>query len=179
VKIILSLFFVTAISSGVLADTICRQPDTADFGTDVTTLSGNGFIITEGCAEDELVVRKPISLSVLFGPGAQNTGATYTMNPLPSWTVLFDLDRADLDDSIRLILDQIPSTAKVRVTGYTCRVGSEDYNLRLSRQRAQAVASYLRDRGATVSLIAGKGECCPVSTTDLTKNRRVFIEEEK
>lgn len=178
-KIILSLFFLTAISTGVLADTICRQPDTADFGTDVTALSGNGFVITQGCAEDGLVVRKPISLSVLFGHGAQNTGAPDVMKPLSSWTVLFDLDRADLDDSNRLILDRIPPTARVRVTGYTCRVGSEGYNLRLSRQRAQAVATYLRDRGATVTIIEGKGECCPVSTTDLTKNRRVFIEEEK
>lgn len=177
-KIFLSLFLVAALSTGVLADTICRQPEIADFGPAVTARSGNGFIIAQGCAEDSLVAQKPISLSVLFGHGAQNTRVTAGITP-PSWTVLFELDRADLDDSTRLILDQIPPDAMVRVTGYSCQVGSEGYNLRLSRQRAQAVATYLRKRGATITFIEGMGECCPASTTDPTKNRRVIIEEEK
>lgn len=178
-RIFLSFLVVAALSSGAVADTICRQSDTADFGSAVTATSGNDFLITRGCSEDSLVVQKPVSLSILFGQGALNKQVVEVAMPPSTWTVLFDLDRADLDDSSRMILDQVPPNSKVRLTGYTCPIGSEEYNYRLSRERADAVGAYLQSRGVTVTNIEGRGECCPVSATDLTQNRRVSIEEEK
>ena len=178
VKIFLSFFLVTSLSTGVLADTICRQPDVADFGSTVTARSGNDFLITQGCAEDKLVVQKPVSLSVLFEPVIRNTEVVEVVKPLSTWTVLFDLNRSDLEDSDRMVMDQVPSGAKVRVIGYTCSIGSEDYNFKLSRLRAETVATYLRTRGVTAGSIEGRGECCPLSPVELSKNRRVLIEEE-
>jgi len=46
----------------------------------------------------------------------------------------------------------------VRVDGYTCRIGTETYNRRLSKRRAKAVAGYLRSLGVTVSVVEGMGE---------------------
>ncbi len=51
------------------------------------------------------------------------------------------------------------------VTGYTDRIGSDAYNLRLSQQRAEAVKSYLVDKGVDGSKIdaEGMGKANPVT----------------
>lgn len=46
----------------------------------------------------------------------------------------------------------------VRVGGYTCRVGTEAYNRKLSARRAKAVAAYLRGLGVKVSIVKGLGK---------------------
>jgi hypothetical protein len=96
--------------------------------------------------------------------------------PGPTWTVMFDLDYAGLDAGARRLLEQIPAGA-VKVTGYACRTGRKDYNLDLSRRRAQAVAAALRARGVQVIALEGRGECCPAAATDPAQDRRVVIEE--
>lgn len=177
-RIFISFYLMTILATGVWADTICRQPDTANFGSAVTSRNAIHFVITPECAQDNLAVQKPVSLSVLFGDGNQNSTGPEEVESLPSWTVLFDLDDANLDASDREVINQILPSANVRVSGYTCSIGSVGHNLLLSKQRAENVASYLRTRGVTVHSIEGKGECCPVSASDLSKNRRVLIQEE-
>jgi outer membrane protein OmpA-like peptidoglycan-associated protein len=50
------------------------------------------------------------------------------------------------------------------IVGYTDNVGSSNYNLRLSQERANACKSYLVNKGIAANRITaiGKGECCPV-----------------
>lgn len=178
-RIFLSVCLATVLTTSAWADSICRQAETADFGSAVSNQASNSFIITQGCAEDRLVAKRPVSLSAFIGRGVGPAEANIIANTRPALTVNFDLNLAKLDDSDRQLMNQLPSGSKVNVTGYTCSIGSEGYNDKLSRRRAEVVANYLRSRGVIINAIDGKGECCPVSSTDLSKNRRVLIEEEK
>lgn len=71
--------------------------------------------------------------------------------------------------------------ASVTITGYTDDVGSDGYNLSLSRRRAEAVRAELsKSLGGGVAVRAiGKGEEQPVSSNDTARgralNRRVEI----
>ena len=96
--------------------------------------------------------------------------------PVLPVTIYFDLDRAELKQKEKTQLDAIPAGMFVTVDGYTCSLGKEQYNLKLSDIRAQAVANYLKSRGVLIVKQEGKGECCPVST-DKSKNRRVVIDK--
>lgn len=178
-KIFLSIYLATVLTTSAWADSICRQPETADFGSAVVSQASNSFVIAPDCAESGLVAKKPVSLSAFIGRGVFPPQTTKAADTRKALTVIFGFNLANLDDSARQLMDQVPAGARVNVTGYTCSIGSEDYNDKLSLRRAEVVASYLRSRGVTINAIAGKGECCPVSTTALSKNRRVLIEEEK
>ena len=78
------------------------------------------------------------------------------------------------------VLSQYPDTF-VRVEGHTDSVGSEEYNMKLSNQRAAAVRNILVQQGISGHRIdvVGYGETMPVATNDTEagrqKNRRVEI----
>lgn len=84
---------------------------------------------------------------------------------------LFDFDKATLKpEGIRKLNEfssgiQTISYDRIHVDGYTDRIGSDDYNKRLSFRRAQAVKAYLVSRGIDSSKISmdGKGEDNPVT----------------
>ncbi len=67
--------------------------------------------------------------------------------------VLFAFDRADLSDAAEPTLRRVAAISRryphgrVLVEGHTDSVGSAQYNLELSRRRADAVKKWLRDRG--------------------------------
>lgn len=63
--------------------------------------------------------------------------------------------------------------AVLLIAGHTDAIGSEDYNLKLSEKRAQAVRGYLIERGVTPGrLIAkGYGEMYPVASNDTEAGR--------
>jgi OmpA-OmpF porin, OOP family len=79
---------------------------------------------------------------------------------------MFDFDKADLRPSGRLELDTFISKISdmkpesITVIGHTDRLGSDEYNQRLSEQRAQAVKSYMVSKGVPEDTIQaiGKGE---------------------
>ena len=93
--------------------------------------------------------------------------------------VHFDFDRSLLVKSEQETLDQIsgqiPPDKSVDVTGYTCSIGTADYNKGLSYKRASSVASYLATKGVSIGRVEGKGKCCPVSE-NIKINRRVEVE---
>lgn len=67
----------------------------------------------------------------------------------------------------------------LKVTGYTDRLGSDAYNVRLSRQRADAVAQYLQKAGVTAKIEAhGAGKASPGSVCDPhdTQDRESLIQ---
>jgi outer membrane protein OmpA-like peptidoglycan-associated protein len=63
--------------------------------------------------------------------------------------VTFGFNKADLDSSAKAALDVIAQKAaampraEVELQGFTDKIGSKNYNLALSRRRAEAVARYL------------------------------------
>ena len=101
--------------------------------------------------------------------------------------VTFDFNRADLKPQFYPALDQVASTMAeynqtvVEVSGHTDSVGSDDYNQRLSEQRANSVSNYLVGKGLMRQRfeVVGMGERYPVAdnTSDdgRARNRRVEI----
>lgn len=96
---------------------------------------------------------------------------------------LFEFNKADvrnmagIEPVVKLLLENPLLT--VSVTGHTDARGNENYNQRLSEQRAQVVAEYLRVKGVAANRISvfGEGESRPVADNDTeagrAKNRRV------
>ena len=107
---------------------------------------------------------------------------------------LFDFDSAKLRlpqprlDEIAAALRGNPQIERVRITGYTDRIGTNSYNQKLSEVRANAVKNYLVTKGVTGDRVVavGRGKANPVvecSDKDraalircLEPNRRVEIE---
>ena len=112
-----------------------------------------------------------------------------------SATELFEFDQATLRmpqprlDEIARAMNENPSIGNVTVTGYTDRLGTDAYNLKLSQRRAEVVKRYLVGKGVAGSRLTavGKGEANPVvqcSQKDratlikcLEPNRRVEVEQ--
>ncbi|MDB5395287.1 MAG: putative TonB-dependent receptor [Rhodospirillales bacterium] len=104
-----------------------------------------------------------------------------------SYLVFFDFNKSDLTPQAVTVVDQAAKNAgpakvtKIEVTGHTDTVGSDAYNMRLSRRRAESVAAQLEKDGIPSSEIAifakGKHDLL-VPTADGVKepqNRRVQI----
>ncbi|MEN3111104.1 OmpA family protein [Uliginosibacterium paludis] len=112
-----------------------------------------------------------------------------------SATELFDFDSARLKssqpklDEIAAAIKANPDVGTVDIIGYTDRLGSEKYNLKLSQQRADAVKAYLAGLGVPPDRLnaTGRGEADPVVTCNernraalircLEPNRRVEVED--
>ncbi len=101
--------------------------------------------------------------------------------------ILFDFDRATLrrDAELNLakvavILDQFPEM-HITVEGHTDNVGAEEYNLKLSERRAQAVRDFLVSQGVEAARLdtRGYGMSQPVASNETAegrqKNRRVDL----
>ena len=68
----------------------------------------------------------------------------------------------------------LKSSGAIEVLGYTCEIGSKEYNDDLAMKRAKAVARILEGMGLTDIRVKAEGKCCYVSD-DNAKNRRVEI----
>lgn len=101
--------------------------------------------------------------------------------------ITFDTDSYAIKPEFRSTLDRIAQTLSsynqtyVDVYGHTDSVGSDAYNLTLSKNRAESVAGYLATHGVARARIGtqGFGESQPVSSNDTEagrqQNRRVEI----
>lgn len=112
---------------------------------------------------------------------------------------LFDFDKATLTNAGKAVLDQqvvarkgdLASISFTMVTGHADRMGSHEYNQKLSERRAEAVMAYLVSKGIPSDVIdtmgAGKTQPVPgITCADklpraklidcLAPNRRVVVE---
>jgi outer membrane protein OmpA-like peptidoglycan-associated protein len=97
-------------------------------------------------------------------------------------TIYFDYDSYSLSSNMLTEIKKstdfipIPSKAKLEIVGYTDDVGTDEYNLNLSRQRAEEVSKVLINLGFNNSklIINGKGKSTQFPD-DSSKNRRVEI----
>lgn len=97
--------------------------------------------------------------------------------------VLFEFDRATLTPGAREKLSKLagvllayPGHYRIELEGHTDSIGSNEYNLTLSRTRAESVASYLLLAGVPAERLgaaAGFGEVRPVATNDTAAGRQM------
>jgi iron complex outermembrane receptor protein len=104
-----------------------------------------------------------------------------------SYLVFFDFNKSDLTQQASNIVDQAARNAapagvtRLTVTGHTDTVGSDAYNVRLSRRRAESVAARLETDGvpaAEIEIVAKGKRDLLVPTGDGVRepqNRRVQI----
>jgi outer membrane protein OmpA-like peptidoglycan-associated protein len=102
-------------------------------------------------------------------------------------SIRFDFDKADIEPQYRDILNRIAGVLmtlqgySIYVYGYTDDIGTQDYNLKLSGRRAQAVRDVLVQTGIDPRIITtrGFGKSDPRAKGDTAKaraaNRRVEI----
>lgn len=110
-------------------------------------------------------------------------------------TVYFDFNGSRLTPAAKAKLNALSAALKSRkvksvsIIGYTDEIGETGYNLRLSKNRANAVAAYLRAKGIVVkgkSEVRGLGETASKSECEglkgkeqracLWRDRRVEVE---
>jgi outer membrane protein OmpA-like peptidoglycan-associated protein len=77
--------------------------------------------------------------------------------------IFFDFDKATLRDISKVELEKLTkllelnSKMSVEISGHTDAKGNEDYNLKLSQDRAQAVVNYLINKGIDKNRMVAKG----------------------
>lgn len=90
-------------------------------------------------------------------------------------------------EALAVHLKTVPVASKLKITGYTDRLGGTAYNRRLSLQRARTVEQYLRAHGVTLQThVQGRGsenqkvDCRQIQRDELVQclapNRRVELE---
>jgi len=101
--------------------------------------------------------------------------------------VTFETDRAEIRSDFYEVLNSVTIVLKeydktlVEVTGFTDSTGTNDYNQRLSEDRAESVRRYLASQGIIEGRLAarGYGERNPIASNDTEQgralNRRVEL----
>lgn len=130
----------------------------------------------EGYLDGSLAVAKPErgdldtlrAAAVCLVPRAAE--APVAEAPAQDNTVLFDFAKWSLRPETARTLDTLAAILKrepmlrIVVSGYTDQVGSDEFNQKLSRDRANACRDYLLRKGIAASRIevVAKGACCPL-----------------
>ena len=114
-------------------------PGVAAFDTSQLTDDTANSLATSSAAIEQAVL--------LFEEGAKlAAGSETTLDAVA--TRIAELQRTALADGRRV---------RIAITGHTDKTGSEELNLRLSRQRAESVAALLTARGVPASLFVASG----------------------
>lgn len=127
--------------------------------------------------------KKPMPVAATPAPVAAPAPAPRFEKVTISATELFKFDSAEVSQA-QPDLEKLTTTLKdstepkrVNIVGYTDRLGSGDYNQKLSERRAEAVKSYMVTKGIEADRLAteGRGEKDPVVECN-DKNREKLIE---
>lgn len=123
------------------------------------------FVFNKWIGESQL---EQCQLKVLFDDNKVST--SYHWRPLGcnnnftvSADLLFDFDSAVLKGKGKLAIDQILAqngkAKAININGFSDPIGDDQYNLKLSQQRANAVKNYIKTNGFNGTINAvGKGE---------------------
>ena len=102
----------------------------------------------EHAGEAQTLAQKGVDQATQVGKDLDNID---NFQPVKSETVLFKVNHADLTVEDKSKLDELAQSVTsmkhyaVEVQGYTDKTGPKDYNLELSRRRADAVVRYLTE----------------------------------
>lgn len=175
-------------TSGVAAGASINEDDTTE-----TTLIGAGVGVAAGALTGYTVCAlmpepAPPPPPPVAPPPVKPAPVVKKTIVLPG--VTFAFNKADLLPGAQEILDRevVPElradpNLQVLIEGHTDSVGSDEYNMKLSGQRAGAVWRYLVSKGIDSSRLQarGLGEAQPIASNDTAegraKNRRVELKE--
>lgn len=123
----------------------------------------------------------------LVGTGVQVQEMNGQVRLIMPSNITFATDSAVFQTSFNRVLDSVAKVLKeydqtlVQVVGYTDNTGALAYNNQLSLKRAQAVATYLQNRGVSAGRLSvmGMGPSNPIASNSTAagreQNRRVEI----
>ncbi|MBQ7128016.1 MAG: OmpA family protein [Alphaproteobacteria bacterium] len=123
----------------------------------------------------------------LASTGVQVVESDDSIRLIMPGNITFRTDSADINSSFYPVLNSVAkvlnkySNSTVMVSGHTDSTGSADYNLALSKSRAQSVAAYLQGQGVKSSRfeVLGMGSSNPIASNadaaGRAQNRRVEI----
>ena len=158
-----------------------------------TYTSSAQFIVSQVPLRPRVIGAK---IGVKFGGPSEPEAAPAAYVPPPvqapmqapkSYMVFFDFNKSDLTPQAAQIVDTVAKNAgpakvtQLTVTGHTDTVGSDAYNMRLSKRRAESVAAELEKDGipsSEIEIVAKGKRDLLVPTADGVKepqNRRVQI----
>jgi OOP family OmpA-OmpF porin len=184
-----------AAASGGYVTNSSRQHATGAFGQCVRTGYWSEALAGEPCDATPRASAPPVPPPA---PVAQAAPAPAPVVVVPfrpviekvtlSSDVLFEFGKATLRDGGKQKLDELAgriggaNVEEIVAVGHADRIASENYNQKLSEERANAVKGYLTDKGVSPQLVKaeGKGESQPV--TDCRKmgperaNNRKLVE---
>lgn len=94
--------------------------------------------------------------------------------------VHFDFDKSDVKKESYPYLDSLVDVfnhigCSIVISAHTDNIGTEEYNIKLSEERAEAVAEYFKSKGFNVSRIQTKGcgSRCPLADNGTEEGRAV------
>jgi outer membrane receptor protein involved in Fe transport len=163
--------------------------------SNASTATTSGQFIVEQIPLRPRVIGAKIGVKFGGPSTSEPEQAAYTPPPVQpvapavahSYMVFFDFNKSDLTGQAVSIVDQAAKNAsatkvtQLTVTGHTDTVGSDAYNMRLSRRRAESVAAELEKQGiasSEIEIIAKGKRDLLVPTGDGVRepqNRRVQI----
>lgn len=123
----------------------------------------------------------------LVGTGVQVARDGQNVVLIMPGNITFDTNQYTIKPNFKPVLDSVAKVIKeynktlVQVTGYTDNTGTDAINNKLSAQRADSVASYLKLRGVAAGRVSytGLGSSNPIASNATTagreQNRRVEI----
>ncbi|HEX5736766.1 MAG TPA: OmpA family protein [Blastocatellia bacterium] len=134
--------------------------------------------------KEEMQQRLFVSLSEILETRREARGLIVSLSD-----VLFDFNKASLKPGAREKLAKLagillayPGNYRIEIEGHTDAVGTDEYNLKLSQDRAESVRYFIVQSGIAENRILGTrgfGEVRPVATNDTPEgrqmNRRVEI----
>ncbi len=155
---------------------------------------GGGFGLSNGIGSPDFRIfagytytKRPIAEAAVPPPPISevNVGDELTAQD----KIYFDFDKSTIRDISKPTLDKIagfmkahPEISKVKIDGYTCDLGRDSYNLKLSQRRANSVVTYLEGQGidaSRIGTVTGHGEADPLvpnkDEPSREQNRRVQI----
>lgn len=188
------------VASGALADSAAKKNAFDKNGG--TVVSKGGCVITKWTAANDPCAPKaepapaPAPVPVAAPAPAPAPAPKFSKEAL---TVYFAFDKSEIDaegqGKLKYIAEAVnksPQIVKVGIVGYTDQMGSDDYNNKLSLDRANNVKAYLDTLSRIPAEVVGLralGKADPVVQCDekmkrdervacLAKNRRVEVEFE-
>lgn len=199
ISLIISLFFLVAHKEAEAKTIEIRYlPYKGNYGTAVKAIIDYTFVTCVNCPKPDPLIAFPVSLGVtedflrdqkflairavdnLVRTQEETIQKTTTQKEIiQTKTIHFDFDSYSLTtkgkEKIKEFLLPLKPIERVKITGYTCDIGTQKHNDVLALKRAQSVKKFVSTITVNTTITAkGKGKCCYISK-DKRLNRRAEI----